>query len=108
VVKDDPLPQVTALARAEKDAEWLQRAIRERRAILGMTYREVEMAKGSPQFKHRGDDLPEVHRAKGGTEIWIYDRSAAGESFVLFGANGRVIQSSDVGDSPLPGQAIRQ
>ena len=44
VTNDDSLAQVAALARVEKNAELVQRAIRERQAILGMTYREVEEA----------------------------------------------------------------
>jgi hypothetical protein len=107
-VNEDPLPQITALAQAEKDAEWLKRAIRGRQAILGMTYREVEMAKGRPQLKQRGGSLPDILRARGGVENWIYDLGGGNESNVLFGQNGFVIQSSDVGDKPGPGQAIRQ
>jgi hypothetical protein len=106
--KNDNLAQVAALARVEKDSEWLQRAIRERQAILGMTYREVEQAKGVPRLKQRGDVLPEIHRAKGGVETWSYDAGDGRTSTVIFGANGLVIKSSDVGDPPRAGQAIRQ
>ena len=106
--KNDTLAQVAALARAETDSEWLQRAIRERQAILGMTYREVEQAKGAPRLKQRGDTLPDVHRAKGGVEVWTYDAADGRNATVVFGANGLVIQSSDVGDAPRPGQAVRQ
>lgn len=105
---NDSLPQIAALARAEKDAEWLQRAIRERQAILGMTYREIESAKGAPNLKLRGESLTEIQRAKGGVENWIYDLGGGETTSVLFGVNGLVIQSSDVGDKPRPGQAIRQ
>ena len=105
---DDPLPQVAALARAEKDSEWLQRAIRERQAILGMTFREVEMAKGTPRLKQRGGTVPEIPRSKGGVEQWVYDQNGGNEATVVFGANGLVIQSSDVGEKPRLGQAIRQ
>ena len=106
--EDDSLAQVAALARVEKETEWLQRAIRERRAILGMTYREVEMAKGPPHLKRRGDTLSEAHRAKGGVENWVYRPGNGEGANVLFGVNGRVIQSSDVGDMPRPGDAIRR
>jgi hypothetical protein len=108
VPNDDTLAQVAALARVEKDTEWLQRAIRERQAILGMTYREVEMAKGRPLRKQRGDTLPEIHRAKGGMENWIYELDGGAESSVLFGANGLVIYASDVEGKPRHGHAIRQ
>jgi hypothetical protein len=107
-LKDDSLVQVAALARVEKDSEWLQRAIRERQAILGMTYREVEQAKGRPQLKQRGDTLAEPYRQKGGVENWVFDSGTGAVTTVLFGANGLVIHSSDVGDKPRPGQAIRQ
>jgi hypothetical protein len=107
VPKVDTLAQVAALARVEKDTEWLQRAIRERQAILGMTYREVETAKGRPQRKQRGDTLPEIHRAKGGVENWIYEADGV-ESNVLFGTNGLVVFSSDVEGKPPQGHAIRQ
>src|SRR5689334_24049450 len=49
--REDNLTQVAALARVEKDSEWLQRAIREQQAIIGMTFREVETAKGRPAAK---------------------------------------------------------
>ena len=107
-VREDHLAQVAALARAEKDTEWLQRAIREKQAILGMTAREVEQAKGQPALKQRGDTLPESDQVKGGVENWIYDSRGGQVSVVLFGAKGFVIYSSDVGDKPGPGQAIRQ
>ena len=105
---NDPFTPVAALARVEKDTEWLQRAIRERQAILGMTYREVEAAKGPPKLKQRGDMLPDVYRAKGTVENWVYDLDNGEVSNVLFGVNGRVIQSSDIGDKPGLGQVIRQ
>ena len=73
-----------------------------------MTYREVENAKGPPKLKQRGDSLTEVQRARGGVENWIYDLDGGETASVLFGVNGLVIQSSDVGDKPRPGQAIRQ
>jgi hypothetical protein len=106
--KDDPVAQVAALARVEKDTEWIQRAIRERQAILGMTYREVERAKGPPSRKQREETLPESDRANGGVEKWIYESADRETASVLFGSNGLVIQSSDVGDTPRPGQAVRQ
>jgi hypothetical protein len=105
---DDTLAQVAALARVEKDTEWLQRAIREREAIVGMTYREVETAKGRPHRKQRGEELPESHRAKGGVENWIYEVDGGPESSVLFGANGLVIFASDVEGKPRQGHVIRQ
>jgi hypothetical protein len=105
---EDTLTQVAALARVEKDVEWLQRAIRERQAILGMTYREVEMAKGRPHVKQRGDTLPGTHRARGGVENWIYDVGGGEVSSVLFGANGLVIDATDVAGKPRYGYAIRQ
>ena len=108
VVKEDNLAQIAALARVEKDAEFLQRAIRERRAILGMTYREVESAKGRPALKQRGDVLREAHRSKGGVENWVYDQGVGEVSEVLFGVNGLVIFSSDVGRKPGDGDAIRR
>src|SRR5215207_6501600 len=98
VAKEDRLAQVAALARAEKDAEFLQRAIREQRAIIGMTTREVESAKGRPTLKRRGDDLSADERVRGATESWVYNAGTAKESSVVFGANGLVISSSDVGD----------
>ena len=106
--KVDTFAQVAALARVEKDTEWLQRAIRERQAIVGMTYREVETAKGHPHRKERGDTLPEIHRAKGGVENWIYENEGGAEANVLFGNNGLVIYSSDVEGKPRQGHAIRQ
>ena len=106
--KEDTFAQVAALARAEKDTEWLQDAIRERQAILGMTYREVEMAKGRPHRKQRGENLPEVHRSKGGVENWIYEVDGGAESSVLFGPNGLVVFSSDIEGNPRHGHAIRQ
>lgn len=106
--KEDTFAQVAALARVEKDTEWLQRAIRQGQAILGMTYREVEAAKGRPQRKERGDTLPEFHRAKGGVENWIYEDEGGAETSVLFGTNGLVIYSSDVEGKPRQGHAIRQ
>ena len=106
--KVDTFAQVAALARVEKDTEWLQRAIRERQAIVGMTYREVETAKGHPHRKERGDTLPEIHRAKGGVENWIYEAEGGAEASVLFGTNGLVIYSSDVVGKPRQGHAIRQ
>jgi hypothetical protein len=106
--KEDTFAQVAALARAEKDTEWLQHAIRERQAILGMTYREVEMAKGRPHRKQRGENLPEVHRAKGGVENWVYEVNGGAESSVLFGANGLVIHATDVEGKSRHGHSIRQ
>jgi hypothetical protein len=106
--KDDAVARVAALARAEKDAEWLRRAIRERQAILGMTFREVETAKGTPQVKERGDTIAEALRSKGGVEIWVYASDTGKPSKVLFDANGRVILSSDVGDTPELHQVIRR
>jgi hypothetical protein len=106
--RNDTLAQVAALARVEKDTEWLQRAIRERQAILGMTYREVETAKGRPLRKQRSDTLSETYRAKGGVENWIYEAEDGSESSVLFGANGLVIYSSDVEGKPSQGHVIRQ
>lgn len=108
VVKDDSLAQVAALARAEKDAEWIQRAIREHQAILGMTARETETAKGRPSTKLRGGSLTADERTKGGIEKWVFQTDGRESSEVLFGANGLVISSSDVGDKPGPGQVVRQ
>ena len=104
IVSDDKLVQVAALARAEKEAEWLQRAIRERQAILGMTSREVENAKGQPAVRLRATDLSDDERSKGAVEKWVFRDSAS----VLFGTTGLVIYSSDVGDTPQPGQIVRQ
>jgi uncharacterized protein HemX len=108
VVKEDHLAQIAALARVEKDTEWLQRAIRERQAILGMTYREVETAKGQPQFKQRGESLQQTHRAQGGVENWVYEMDGGKISEVLFGSNGLVIYASDVADKHGDGHAIRK
>src|SRR5688500_5121694 len=108
IPKEDTLAEVAALARVEKDSEWLQRAIREHQAILGMTYREVETAKGRPQRKQRADSLPEIHRANGGVENWIYEEEGGAVSSVVFGSNGLVIYSSDVEGKPRQGHAIRQ
>lgn len=107
-VQDDRLAEIAALARVEKDTEWIQRAIRERHAILGMTYREVETARGLPQRILRDDALSEIHRAKGAVENWVYEREGGEVASVLFGSNGLVIHSSDVGETPRPGQAVRQ
>lgn len=106
--REDSLPQVAALARAEKDAEWLRNAIREQKAILGMTDREVQLAKGAPTQKLRDGALTEGERAKGGVEKWIYDDGRGSPIVVLFGVSNRVIASSDVSETPLPGQAIRR
>ena len=108
VTKEDNLAQVAALARVEKDAEWVQRAIRAHQAILGMTYREVEEAKGRPAEKVRGSALSAEEQARGGVEKWIYEGGAGSTAMVLFNAGGRVVGSSDVGAVPLPGQAVRQ
>jgi hypothetical protein len=105
---NDSIAQIAALARAEKDNEWLQLAIRERRAIIGMTFREVETAKGRPHRKHRGDDLPEDLRARGGVESWVYNLDGGAISSVLFGPNGFVIHATDVEGQTGPGHAIRQ
>ena len=108
VIKEDNLTQVAALARVEKDAERLQRAVREHQAILGMTFREVESAKGRPASKQRNDSLADEDRTKGAVEKWTYLVNGRAPSVVLFGATGLVIYSSDVGDNPQPGQLIRQ
>ena len=103
------MAEIAALARAEKDTEWLQRAIRERQAILGMTRQEVENAKGPPRVKQRFDALSGADRTKGGVEKWVYSQSGAEDATVLFGAKGLVIHSSDVGDGqPGQSQAIRR
>lgn len=101
-LRSRPLPAPRRIRSGSK------RAIRERQAILGMTFREVETAKGAPLLKQRGDTLPEIHRSKGGVEQWVYDLTGGNEASVVFGVNGLVIQSSDVGDKPRLGQAIRQ
>ena len=108
VVNDDNLAQVAALARVEKDAELLQRAIRERRAILGMTFSEVELAKGPAHFKQRGYTLSDAHHAKGGVERWVYDLGTDKESGILFGSNGLVIDATDAAGKPRSGYSIRQ
>src|SRR5688572_21297850 len=108
VAKEDHLAQVAALARVEKDAEWLQRAIRQRQAILEMSFREVEKAKGRDTENQRGEALTVEDRAKGGVEKWVYDASSGNSSVVVFGVSGLVVSSSDVGAVPLPGQAVRQ
>lgn len=108
VIKEDNLAQIAALARVEKDAERLQRAVREHRAILGMTFREVESAKGRPASKQRDDTLADAERAKGAVEKWTYPANGGAPSVVFFGATGLVIYSSEVGDNPQPGQLIRQ
>ena len=108
MIKEDNLTQVAALARAEKDAERLQYAVREHQAILGMTFREVESAKGRPATKQRDGFLTDAERTKGAVEKWTFPVDGGAPSVVLFGANGLVIYSSDVGDNPQPGQMIRQ
>jgi hypothetical protein len=108
VIKEDNLTQVAALARAEKDAERLQHALREHQVILGMTFREVESAKGRPAAKLRDDSLADADRTKGAVEKWTYPVDGGAPAVVLFGANGLVIYSSEVGDNPLPAQMIRQ
>ena len=108
VVNDDNLAQVAALARLEKDTELLQRAIRERRAILGMTFSEVEQAKGPAHLKQRGYTLSDAHHAKGGIEHWVYALGTDKESGVLFGSNGLVIDTTDVAGKPRSGYTIRQ
>lgn len=108
VPQEDSLPQVAALARAEKDAEWLRSAIRAQKAILGMTDHEVELAKGAPAQKLRDSALSESERARGGVEKWIYRDGRGTPTVVIFSAGNRVIFSSDVAETPLPGQAIRR
>src|SRR5688500_4593737 len=74
-LNQDSVAQIAALARVEKETELVQRAIRNRQVIVGMTYREVETAKGRPAIKQRGETLSEKHRALGGAEAWIYELS---------------------------------
>lgn len=105
--RDDSIAQIAALARVEKDSEWIQRAVREGRAILGMTYREVQDAKGPPLRKERDALLSASLRARGGVENWVYETGGR-ETNVLFNIKGLVIQSSDVGEKPQVGQAVRQ
>ena len=105
---EDTIAQIAELARAEQDAKWLQQAIRNRQAILGMTQREVERAKGPPHLKQSSDALTETHRAHGGVENWIYPQASGDVANVLFGVNGLVVYSSDVGDQPGEGQVIRR
>ena len=100
--------EVAALARVEKNTERLKRAIRERQAIPGMSYREVESAKGRPHLKQRDDALTETHRARGGVENWVYNLEEGKTSSVLFDARGLVIYSTDLGDAPAPGDVIRR
>jgi hypothetical protein len=108
VLNDDAVGRVAALARAEQDSELLRRAIRERQAIVGMTFREVETAKGAPHVKQRGETLPDALRAKGGVENWVYQTGVGDPANVLFGATGRVVYSSDIGEKPEPHQVIRR
>ena len=107
-VGQDNIAQVAALARAEKETEWLQQATREQRAILGMTNREVLSAKGSPAVRQKAESLSDAERAKGGAEKWIYDVGGGNEATVLFGPTGLVIETSDVSSPPRLGQVIRQ
>jgi hypothetical protein len=108
VRNEDSVAQIAALARVEKETELVQRAIRNRQAIVGMTYREVETAKGRPSIKQRGETLAEQHRALGGAETWIYELNGGEVSEVVFGANGLVIHATDVAGQPRDGHAIRQ
>ena len=104
----DAFTEVAALARVEQNTERLKRAIRERQAIPCMTYREVETAKGRPHFKKRDDALTETDRAKGGVENWVYNLEEGKIASVLFDVNGLVIYSSELGDTPGPGDVIRR
>ena len=108
VRNQDSIAQIAALARVEKETELVQRAIRNRQAIVGMTYREVETAKGRPSIKQRGETLAAKHRDLGGAEAWIYELSGGEVSHVIFGANGLVIHATDVAGHPRDGHAIRQ
>lgn len=94
--------------RAQLETQWLEKAIRENRAILGMTRYEVEMAKGKPYIRRRGQEQPKEMIDGGAVETWIYRISDEKGSSVLFGLGGLVIYSSDTAGLPLYGNAIRQ
>lgn len=95
---------------AQREDEWLKQAVAGRRVILGMTPREVVLAKGEPRTVYKGDSIPADQRARGAVEAWIYPFGATGDDVyvVLFGVSGLAIFSSDVGFTPYWGSAIRQ
>lgn len=85
----------------------LRDAIRDQRAILGMTRYEVLMIKGRPEMVQKGVDLPMPHRKLGGVENWLWewDNSVRG---ILFDMDGYVITSYDVPDEPGPRDQVRR
>jgi hypothetical protein len=101
------LDRETVLRQMDREAQWLAQAIYDKRAILGMTRYEVELAKGKPFSTHRGQRQPEEMLRLGSVETWIYSRGEK-NGFVLFGLNGQVTHSTDVKGLPPEGNAIRQ
>jgi hypothetical protein len=101
--------ETSALMRqADQDVRWLETAIREKRAILGMTRYEVEMAKGKPDIRYRGQNQPDAMLNAGGVETWIYETHDGKGNSVVFGLNGQVIFAMDALGKPRQGHAIRQ
>jgi hypothetical protein len=96
------------LLQADQDVRWLEAAIREKRAILGMTRYEVEMAKGKPDIRYRGQNQPDAMLNAGGVETWIYETHDGKGNSVVFGLNGQVIFAMDALRKPRQGHAIRQ
>lgn len=101
--------ELRLIAKKQKaDEEALAAAIRDRRAIIGMTASEVIMAKGQPYIVQSGRGLPDEYREHGGVENWIYQASGGDVNGVLFGSNGLVVYSADVAGKTLRGNVIRQ
>lgn len=89
------------------EEQWIRDAIRDQRAIVGMTAEEVILAKGRPQRVKSGPSLAAAYRKEGGVEHWLYDATGP-LSGVLFGVNGRVVYADDVAGKPRFGNAVRQ
>ena len=93
---------------AALEETWLRAAIRDKRVILGMTRYEVEMARGKPYLRQRGQTQREEMLQLGSVETWTYDLGDGKVVAVLFGLNGQVIYSTDVKGLPREGNAVRQ
>lgn len=93
--------------RANRDEYYLQEAIRNGQAIIGMTASEVYRARGKPYIIQPRNVLVDAQLELGGVENWIY-QDADGVKGILFGANGLVVYSSDVAGKPRIGNVIRE